>query len=103
MRKHLKDQCLITCEGYIIEKPEEYRRNKRLLDEHNQSTPAKKKGGKKPKNNASGKPVCQDETVDKDEHQNFIDNVQCAYDQTQGADGDKKAQDNECEEVGDIE
>jgi len=45
VRKHLRKMYLITKEGYIVEKPEEYRRNKELLRQHyaSQSVPKKTK------------------------------------------------------------
>merc|ERR1712013_313541 len=45
IRSHLKKQNLITRHGYIVEKPEEYRKNRKLLREHYKSTsPMRKKG-----------------------------------------------------------
>merc|ERR1712178_285316 len=42
VRKHLRKMYLITKEGYIVEKPEEYRRNKNLLKMHYASQSPKK-------------------------------------------------------------
>jgi hypothetical protein len=49
VRKHLRKMYLITGEGYIVEKPEEYRRNRQLLRQHyaSQSVGAVSKKGKK--------------------------------------------------------
>merc|ERR1711935_777546 len=46
VRKHLRKMYLITKEGYIVEKPDEYRRNRQLLRQHyaSQSVPKKSKG-----------------------------------------------------------
>merc|ERR1712159_834520 len=47
VRKHLRKMFLITKEGYIVEKPEEYRRNKELLKQHYASQSVPKKSKKK--------------------------------------------------------
>lgn len=47
IRKHLQKQHLITRDGYIIENPEEYRKNQRLLREHYRSQEPKKGTKKK--------------------------------------------------------
>jgi len=48
VRKHLRKMYLITAEGYIVEKPDEYRRNRQLLRQHyaSQSVGAVSKKGK---------------------------------------------------------
>merc|ERR1711957_291014 len=55
VRKHLRKMYLITKEGYIVEKPEEYRRNKELLRQHysSQSVPKKTKAKKRTEGCAS--------------------------------------------------
>ena len=70
LRGHLKKMSLITKEGYIIEKPEEYRRNENLLKQHmaSQSVPRRRKKGKKGNNTVSGK-----------DHEDFIENVKNEY------------------------
>ena len=72
---------LITKEGYIIEKPEEYRRNKQLLKAHyrssspNRDAAKTKKGGKKQKEEQ----VNPELYVDKENHGQFMDDVKNAY------------------------
>merc|ERR1712054_187832 len=68
VRKHLRKMYLITKEGCIVEKPEEYRRNKNLLKMHYASQ-SPKKTGKKTKTR----------TVDKSEHEQFIEDVKKEY------------------------
>lgn len=70
VRKHLRKMYLITKEGYIVEKPEEYRRNKNLLQMHYASQSPKKitkKGGMK------------GPRVDKTDHAQFIEDVKNQY------------------------
>ena len=55
VRKHLRKMYLITKEGYIVEKPEEYRRNKNLLKMHYASQSPKKTTGKKTTNKVADK------------------------------------------------
>merc|ERR1712232_1220933 len=52
VRKHLRKMNLITKEGFIIEKPEEYRRNRMLLKEHYKSYSPNR--GKKSKKGTAG-------------------------------------------------
>jgi len=69
VRKHLRKMYLITKEGYIVEKPDEYRRNKNLLKMHYASQSPKKTTGKTKKT----------KVVDKSEHEQFIEDVKKEY------------------------
>ena len=77
VRKHLQKMNLITREGYIIEKPEEYRRNKMLLKAHFRSSSPNRDGHtKKTKKRQVNN---EEELVDKEEHENFMEDIKNQY------------------------
>ena len=75
VRKHLQKMNLITREGYIIEKPDEYRRNKMLLKAHFRSSSPKREGNPRKTRQQNNEP----ELVDKENHENFIEDIKNQY------------------------
>lgn len=95
---------LITLEGFIIEKPDEYRRNRRLLKEHYKSSSPKKKGRK---NKSKGKKDEKetDGNIDHENHSNFIKDVRGKYefeneDQENGQQNNNEEDNKQDEQVG---
>lgn len=76
-RKHLEKMNLITKQGYIVEKPEEYKRNKDLLRNHYKSSSPKKKGKKGTKAKRESKN--NEEGNTKEDHEKFMDQVKNSY------------------------
>ena len=85
VRTHLRKMYLITKEGYIVEKPDEYRRNKNLLKMHYASQSPKKTTGKRVKTKG----------VDKSEHEQFIEDVKKEYAQEDEKPAESKEQEEE--------
>ena len=77
VRKHLQKQNLITKEGYIIEKPDEYRRNKMLLKAHFRSSSPNRDGN--PRKTKKVNKENHEEVVDKENHENFIEDIKNQY------------------------
>ena len=75
VRKHLQKMNLITREGYIIEKPDEYRRNKMLLKAHFRSSSPNREENPRKTRKANNEP----ELVDKENHENFIEDIKNQY------------------------
>ena len=75
VRKHLQKMNLITREGYIIEKPDEYRRNKMLLKAHFRSSSPNREGNPRKTRKQDNEP----ELVDKENHENFIEDIKNQY------------------------
>ena len=71
VRKQLEGNNLITPEGYIIERPDEYARNKKLLKEHYANSSADKNIKKKKKKATKG--------VGKEKHEEFIEEIKRQY------------------------